>query len=313
MSTPTTSAWIPPEGMMTHAGKPIPSDLEFFAAPPSEIGKVTSAYSTLTTSTQPLSTTQRVFRSLLWGIGFAVIASLILMALRIPLPYNAVGGVIIGAIATVVIYTYILVFHQVCSYVGEQGLAEYTIQGSRLDQPKARIMCFKDAANLYTSQVRRYVNGAYQGTDFRYSWQIPGGKPFEIRGTHHAQKGLPDDKSNWHFANAAEAVWSDHMLQVVNDQFQRLGYVEFPMQQANPQAVRVGKGFLEFVLKDGSTQPVTVADMKDIKLQSGSFYFAHKDARWWSGKGKYEFMYSSLPNAQLFLLCMQQLAGIRWS
>ncbi|MBD2461985.1 hypothetical protein H6G89_13100 [Oscillatoria sp. FACHB-1407] len=309
----TSSAWIPPAGITTHAGKPISSDLEFFAAPPIEIGKITSAYSTLTVSTQPLSTAQRLFRALLWGIGFTVVTALLVTAFHIPLPWNVLTGLVVGAIAAALIYTYILVFYQTCSYVGEQGIAEYSINGSRSAEPESSIMRFQDAANLYTSQTRRYKNGAYQGTDFRYTWQMPGRKPFEIWGTHHAQQGLPDDTSNWHFANAAEAAWSNHLLRVINEQLQRLGYVEFPMQQANPQAVRVGQGFLEFVLKDGSTQTVAVTDMKDIKLQSGSFYFAHKDARWWSGKGKYEFMYSNLPNAQLFLLCLNQLAGIRWS
>ena len=81
----------------------------------------------------------------------------------------------------------------------------------------------------------------------------------------------------------------------------------------NPKAVRIGSGFLEFVLKNGSTQRVEVADMKNISLGGGTFQFLHKDSRWWSGKGKYAFSYAQLPNAKLFLLCLDRLVGIRWS
>lgn len=80
----------------------------------------------------------------------------------------------------------------------------------------------------------------------------------------------------------------------------------------NPQLVRVGKGFLEFVTPQGEAQRAMVADIREAKLHSGQFQFKHQDARWWSGQGKYRFTYGSMPNARLFLLCLRQLAGVTW-
>jgi hypothetical protein len=309
MSKTLGSTWIPAEGITRHAGSPIPPDLDFFVAPPAEIGKVVSADSTLTVSTHPLPLGKRFFRSFLVGVGFACLIWLILnFFIKIQSDLTVLG---VGTIATVWAYFTFNVFDHKCSYVGEQGIVEYSIRNSRLAQPQVRLMCFKDAANLYTSRIIRYRNYSYRGTSYTYAWQMIGKKAYQLSGSYYKERGWPDDKDYWHFANSAEASWTSYLLQGVNQQLQRLGYIEFPMQ-GNPKAVRVGNGFLEFVLKDDSTQRVAVADMKDTdKLQSGIFRFTHKDARWWSGKGKYEFNYSNLPNANLFLLCLRQLTGIQ--
>jgi hypothetical protein len=70
---------------------------------------------------------------------------------------------------------------------------------------------------------------------------------------------------------------------------------------------------MEFVTKKDGAQRVMVADMRDILLGSGTFQFKHQDSRWWSGKGKYSFQYSNIPNANVFLICLKQFAGISWN
>ncbi|VEP11392.1 conserved hypothetical protein [Hyella patelloides LEGE 07179] len=115
----------------------------------------------------------------------------------------------------------------------------------------------------------------------------------------------------WHFADSAEAAWSSYCLKNLSNQLKKLGYVEFPLV-GNPRSVRVGMGFLEFLLKDHSTQRVAVSDMKNISLGRGVFRFNHKDAGWF-GKGNYSFSYAKLPNARLFLICLDRLVGISWS
>ena len=301
------SKWIPGTEVTRHAGSPIPEGMDFFVAPPPDIGQVVSAESTLTVSKHPMPPERRLMVSFLVGVPVAVMV-LLIMSFTIE---AMVVAVIPAAIAGSLIYFFTRFSHQ-CSYVGEQGMVEFKISGSRSAEPKANLLRFKEAENLYTSQTRHYYNGVYTSTFYEYKWTRGSGRDYRLTGSYRSEKGQPKDKDKWHFASSAEAIWSGYKLQAISNQLDKLGYAEFPMQ-GNPQAVRVGSGFLEFVLKDGTAQRVDVNDMRDIKLGSGLFQFAHHDARWWSGRGKYAFTYGKLPNARLFLLCLDKLAGIRWS
>jgi len=301
------SVWMPREGVTRHSGSAIPQDMEFFATPPLEIGKVISAESTLKTSIQAGLTPLRIIvcsLSGLLGAGIGWYLAVVAGLLSTTLVWT------IGSLAVLIAY-WATRFSHGCSYVGENGIARYTLKGDRNANPKADILPFKDAANLYTSQTRQYVNGVYTSTAYAYWFGKQSGQKYKLLGQYRNEQGWPEAKNSWHFANAAEAAWNNYLLPVVNEQLDRLGYVEFPMQ-GKLQAVRVGSGFMEFVVKGGVPQRVQVADMKDITLGSGVFQFKHKDAQWWSGKGKYSFNYSNIPNARLFLLCLDRLTGIRW-
>jgi hypothetical protein len=216
------------------------------------------------------------------------------------------------AIGGGVIAYYHLKFSHCCSYVGEQGIAIYRIRGSRSAKVNTQMLLFKEATNLYTSQTRNYYNGAYSGTTYSYNWILTNRQKFVLSGSHGAEKGVPGYMNEWHCANAGENAWNNTLLPAINDQLNRLGYVEFPIQ-GNPQAVRIGDGFMEFVTKNGSVTRCEGTDMKDITLGGGTFKFNHKDATWWSGKGKFSFTYSNIPNARLFLICLERLMGIRWN
>jgi hypothetical protein len=202
-------------------------------------------------------------------------------------------------------------FPPCCSYVGDQGIVEFKLQGSRSGTPKPNLLLFKDAANLFTSQVRSYVNGAYTGTNYTYLWTKISDEPYLLRGFYKSKKSLPKDGNSWHFANAAEIAWTYYLLPTMNEQFAQLGYIEFPLS-GSLKAIRIGSGFLEFILEDGIPQRAVVSDMKNITLDSGVFQFTHKDARWWSGKGKYSFTYGNIPNAHLFIFCLKRLTKISW-
>jgi hypothetical protein len=289
------------EGVTRHAGSPIPADTIFFAAPPPEIGWVISAESTLRSSEQAMSQEKRLIISLLSGLAVA----LLIWGMSRSIFWTVVLGISVGLLVHACIR-----FHHRCSYVGEQGIIEFWISGSPSTKPKERSLYFRDATNLYTYKVRRYYNRVYTGTDYVYKWTKTSGNTHQLSGGYRAENSLPKENNSWYFANSAEAAWSNHLLKDLNDQLNRFGYIEFPIQ-GNPKAVRIGIDFLEFVSKNDTTQRATVADMKDIRLSSGLFQFKHKDSKWWSGKGKYSFRYDNIPNARLFLLCLKQLTGIQ--
>ncbi len=304
------SNWIPNANIVRHSGSPIPQEMVFLAAPPPEIGKIISAESTLGAvkkKESPFSQFSNAINGAIFG-GFlgALVSAFI--------PKLAVIIIIIGAIIGIIVY--IEKVPNRFSYVGEQGIALYTItnHSSPSSEMKIDILCFQQVKNLYTSQTRRYYNHSYTSTSYRYEFEKTVGNSYIINGSHHSENQLPPDDNHWHFASAAESAWTVYLLPIANDHLNRLGYVDFPFQSPEQlQSIRIGDGWMEFVMKNGTSQRATVADMKDIKLGAGHFQFNHKDAKWWSGKGKYSFDYSNIANAQMFLICLDRLTGIRWN
>ncbi|NJK30058.1 MAG: hypothetical protein HC940_07845 [Acaryochloris sp. SU_5_25] len=298
--------WIPAGNVTRHTDSLIAPDMDFFADPPPEIGTIISADSSLNSSSESKRIQSRI-RSCLWeGIYGAAIGGLVALAVELPL-LGSLIGVAIAVILVLLSTRY--AYH--CSYVGERGIALSYLKGHRSAQPQTRIFCFQDGKNLYTQQTRSYYNGIYTGTTFNYRWTRLSTPDFKLEGAHRSEKGNPPPENLWHFADAAEGAWSVHLLQLVDQQLDQLGYVEFPIK-SSLNAVRIGSGFMEFEEKNGTRQRVDVADMKDIRLGSGVFQFKHKGTTWWSGKGKYSFAYSNLPNARLFLICLDRLTGIHW-
>ncbi len=302
------SQWVPKGGITRHTGSPIPPEMDFFVVPPPDIGKILSADSTLTTLQQPLPLGIRLLIALAVGLVMAVATFFAIAPLQLDLMLPLILG--IGGLVGLLAYFSIQFSHR-CSFVGDSGIVEYRIRGSRSSTPRKRLLYFSNAKELYTSQVRNYSRQTYTDTSYDYTWICNTGKPFRLRGRFKSYEGWPKEGDAWHFANAAEFAWSAYLLQFANQQLEQVGYVEFPLK-SNPKAVRVGDGYIAFQLKDGSTQQASVQDMKDISLDGGRFQFTHKDARWWSGKGKYAFTYSTIPNARLFLLCLDRLARISW-
>lgn len=298
------SSWQPSSNIKSHAGSPPNADADFFMPPPPTIGELISADTTLkTSSANPMPAALR------WTIvAIASIGSFMVILLGLHSTLFALGAAgVNGWLAWLCTR-----FHHTCSYVGSKGLISYELIDSRSAMPKENLLLFADAHSLYTRTTRNYYNGIYTGTTYTYTWRKNSGNQHVITGSYRSEKTSPKESDRWHFANIAESVWSSHLLSTLDDEIEKNGYIEFPIVGAL-QAVRVGTGFMEFVTKKDGVQRVMVADMRDILLGSGTFQFKHQDSRWWSGKGKYSFEYANIPNARVFLICLNELAGISWN
>jgi hypothetical protein len=300
--------WFPGKDVTLHTGEAIPQERDFFAAPPPEIGAIISADTSLTRAKQPLPIVQRLGISAILG---SIVGLGIMLAGQLGEFDPTFWMLLFGLGFAAPIYFFFTKFEHTCSYVGTSGIARYRLKGNRTNKPTLEMLCFRDAMNLITKSTRNYFNYIYAGTSYSFIWSKSTGRPYQVQGRYHDEKGWPERHHEWHFLRAAEQIWSNYKLESANLELKQKGYVEFPMS-GNPQAVRIGSGFMEFVERSGNAQRVEVADMKDIRLASGVFQFSHKDARWWSGRGRYVFNYANIPNAQLFLICLDSLAGIRW-
>jgi hypothetical protein len=200
-------------------------------------------------------------------------------------------------------------FSHTSTYVGREGVARFTCAGSR-DNVQEEAFAFRDAADLRTSQVRRYTNGVYQGTDYSYTWtDVAGRARFLISGTHGSEAGTPPPEDPYHFAVASELAWSLYLLDGIDRQIMTKGEVRFNLRGSDyvavgPEALRLRLGSKEVTC---ATQ-----DIGSVSIHQGVFTVKRKDAKegWFSSSGVFKFDYGSLANAQLFLFVVQRVAGV---
>jgi hypothetical protein len=310
--TPVT--WLPPIEVKDHMGNPLPADREFFAPPPAQVGPVVSAWSTLRASAAASSGALKMFIMLI--SGGAAAGAVYLLVDRDVIRLRGNEQLVVAAISAAVVALIVAVTfkwrHQ-CNYIGENGVAIYATSAWRGGRSigKSQILTFNNAAALTTHQVRHYHNGVYTGTNFNFSWfDQTGRRMFVISGSHHSKKGKPKPNSKFNLAVAAELAWSRHYLARAIQELEQTGFATFAAK--GNHFVRIGPGVIEFHFKGDPVQ-MHRADIRDVKLASGTMTFYHNDAKWFSSRGKYSLEYGQLTNARVFLLMLDKLMGYRFA
>jgi hypothetical protein len=306
----------PPQekALPTHAGSTIGPDDDLFVAAPAEIGEVLSASTSLKKNQEPRSPTSRMTIAAVVGIVLAVVALAITNAygsyrlsqaeqLGWPLGAWAVGA-LIGWLASG--------FRHSCTYVGRNGVAEFSCRGSRENLTKQAVFTFTNATELRTSQTRHYTNGVYTQTTYTYNWTDQNGaNSYAIKGAYRSEKGTPKPTDRYHFACAAEVAWSLHYLERAQAELKERGSVHFALDGEN--WVDVGPGFVELSFR-GQAARCDVADIAQVSINQGTFTIKRKDAKvgWFSSNGVFSFQYGRMANAKVFLFSLDKLAGFRF-
>jgi len=123
-----------------HRGEARAFDVELFAAPPPEIGTITSAESTLRPGKEPFSPPVRLLILLLPAAAVFGIVWVLTQGMR-PSERESlriIGGGMGGAVALLVAWYYTRFKHR-CTYVGEGGAALFELRGSRDRTPSAKV------------------------------------------------------------------------------------------------------------------------------------------------------------------------------
>lgn len=295
-----------------HSGQPRPMDAEFFAPPPPMIGKITSAETSLRQGKGPLSMPVRLTIAAL--VAGVIIAGMIGLGhlsdvKRQDREILAIIGYIIAAIAAAIVM-FVTRFKATCGYVGEEGVAVFTMRRTRDAEPEMEMFLFTDAAEVHASQTRQFYNGVYTGTTYDYRWTDSAGRRvFRRNGTYRGKDKPPKQGDPFHFADSAEIAWSQHYLERALKQLEAEGSMSFRVDRK--RVVRVGPGFLEFHF---GAEPVRVTrdDIAAVSLSEGTFSFKHKDAKWYSLSGKYNFQYGMMANPKVFILALDKLMGYSW-
>ncbi len=293
-----------------HSGQQRGAEAEFFAEPPAEIGKVRSAESTLKPGRQPMALPLRL---LIAGIlGGGIVSGgywLARDAGQADRDTYQILGWVFGMMAVGVVLL-ITRFKVVCSFVGEQGVAKFTLKGNREAKPKASLLLFAQAEELRAKQTRHYVNGVYTGTNYDFIWTGPGGQRlWRLQGNYRQRKKGLRAGEPFRLVQAAEFAWSLYYLERADKALKSEGSIPFRVDKQ--RVVRVGPGFIEFQF-GGEPVRLTREDIASVNLGGGTFQFKHKDAKWYSRSGKYSFQYANMANGRVFLLALEKLMGYQW-
>jgi hypothetical protein len=306
-TAPPPSGGGPPLGeVLNHNRQPLPRGLDFFVAPPPEIGLLLSAFSTLRRGRKPWPIGARV------GLLVGAIVSGVLSAVFFAFGRQGVLAVLAAVLTLVAALVVWLVtrFNHRCTYVGQLGAARFTCHGGRRNV-RGRVFLFAEATELRTAQTRHYYNGAYTGTDYRFTWtDFHGGRVFHLGGRYHNAAGNPKAKDPFHFAMATELAWSLYLLTQAPRQLADGGSIRFGLRGAD--SLRLGSGYIALNRK-GETITLRGDEIARIRIQHGIVSILEPGAKegWFSSSGVYKFAYSELANAQFFLILMDHLFGVR--
>jgi hypothetical protein len=281
--TQTDESWQPAPGITDHSGAPLDPALDFFAAPPAEIGPVSSGWSTLARGQFVWPTWLRValFAAL------SLLAGVVAIHFTDPLidasgpdawaPHSIIWTLsAAGGLVALWLVKVPRARHE-CTYVGRDGVAVFTLRSGRVVRP-LRVLPFASTHGLYRSDTHQYLNGAiYGGTSFHFSWRDADGQELLVWRGGHTEKGrAPRRRSVHELASAVERAWNGHRLRRAATEVATHGYTEF--RTLRKAVIRVAPGLIEIADGKGGTHRLTRAHAPAIDLHNGRLSIRTDDA-----------------------------------
>jgi hypothetical protein len=278
--------------------------------PPSEIGPVVTAKSSLRTGVQPRPPAARAGMIMI-SAGLALIAVvLVVVAFK---PRSLAPFILFPLLAALVvggIVGFRTRFRHSCSYVGREGVARFICSGDRDNLAVRDVFLFRDAAEVRTSQTRHYVNGGYTGTEYVYTWtDVAGRQRWVWKGRYHSQEGPPKPEDPFYFGRSAESAWTGYLLPGAFRQLELSGSVLFRV--ARNDWIRVTP--MSLILHFGGRQDEwNREDLANVAFDGGAIKIRRRGAKegWFSSTGVFKFDFAGLSNAQLFFFLVERVLGV---
>jgi hypothetical protein len=320
-----------------HDGKPLSPDDYFSVAPDPSIGPVISSQSNKTRSG---------FKSMIggeWGamIGLSICAFIFggiagavivdvglrqlfargiyqLMEHRsLLMVVFGLGGAIVPT--AVVILAVWMLRKERLTWVGAQGLMRWEkgVLGT-----KSEVFRFADARSLTVQRTRHYVNGAYSGTNYNYTWWGPGSaKAFVIAGQYaEPEAGVlprkpPAAHDQIYFATAAERGWSRYRITQIDHELKASGQAAFGTTAG---VIRIGRGaqrgqgWIQFE-QGGKTDRLERNQIESVSLLQGALTIKRVGAKegWFSSEGVFRFSVAGMADFAVFAAIFEEELGLR--
>jgi hypothetical protein len=292
---------------------------DFFRPAPPEIGKLITRHTSLTEEVQPQPIAVRLMYGglITGGIMFLLLIGAVVVNLiaRQPIPLFVTVLILFGLGVIVAGLTLWWVFDSsyfthYCAYVGQDGVAQYACMGDRDRSTKEEMLLFEYGADLRVSTTHHYMNGAYTGTHFNYTWtNRDNEKLFEITGMHGAENDMPPEANIFYFALESERIWSIHLLDKVLAKLKEGKTQKFRLSGENYILLRSDSLQLNL---NGRQQEFSRRDLAEMRIQNGEITLKepHSHEGWFTSTGVHQFAFAELSNARVFLLLMQSIFNI---
>jgi hypothetical protein len=316
---------------LQHDGTPIPPEDYFAVSPDDAIGRISNAQSNKTRS----GFKSRVGNEWSVLIALAVIAFLCGGGLGIGITTEVINGFfargiwqpmeyrttlsIIGGLGGAIVPTVIVVFlatmlrKERMSWVGEAGLMRWE---KGLFGSKSETFRYADGVSLTSQRTRHYVNGAYSGTRYNYTWWGPNGKKaFVIEGQYsEAGAGLVKGKATpahdpAMFAFAAERGWSRYRIAQVDREIAARGVAAFGTSTG---IIRIGREFVEFE-QAGKVERLDRSQIQSATVLQGFLTIKRVGAKegWFSSDGVFKFPVSGMADFAVFAAIFEEQLKLR--
>jgi hypothetical protein len=193
-----------------------------------------------------------------------------------------------------------------CSYVGEAGIARFSLKLPRENQRGGQVLRFAEVTDLRASWEERFAAGRYTDSAVNLAWLDTAGTPtFGFFGSFMGAN--PAASAQWRFADAAEDAWTQFLLRGAGREAMRgTGHLDFRLLSGGQ--VRIGRGYLEYMspvprLCDRCEAP----DAITITMEGTAFILAHRDKTRFGDTGIFKVDYNDVINSKLFWLALGRL------
>ncbi|TWT63120.1 hypothetical protein [Rubinisphaera italica] len=265
-------------GLVTHKGEEFQEAYVLLSPPPSEIGELRSAFSTLCESTFNRTVLNRIMYALTIGIFCSL---LFLFAAGIfhdihPDNWQQALDDYISSMAIVCLIVTLFIFllrrrKHISTYVGTNGIAKFTCFEDQLDGcVNSHILSFKDASELRWIFNDVFVHGGYSGSSFVFRWLNSNQQEvFLINGSFHDKDYSPPLDNEYYFAAAAQTSWNHIQYERSIQELKQNGFASFRVFESD--MISVGVGYLEFVF-DGTSVRLPPDEVELFTLREGALH-----------------------------------------
>lgn len=300
--------------LLDHLGNPVRPDADFFQAPPDEIGPLISAHSTLKQGTQPLSWVLQVVLTGFFGVLFSFAFWLFANFVNADQPSKRETTTIlypcIGAVLGMFLAWRHVGFGHQCSFVGEAGVACYTMKHGRKGTVEQAVLRFSDALSLLSRVVPQEFVGLFSWNSYDFQWRDGSNKTrFRLEGAFRRANPRSRHWNAYSLAFAADLAWTAYLTDIANETIREQGFFQFNLSDG--RWVRVGSGYLQLNLRGGEPVRVDRTMVESFHLKQGVFSVRMVDAAVFGRRGKYSFSLDELENSSLFQLIVSRLTGVR--
>jgi len=320
-NNPLSSKWHPSDNINDHSGRAISDDEEvvFFCSPPSSIGPLISASSTLKKGDSPHSSLIKLVAMLSAGFALALLTKLLL-----PVPFKHISSNLLHVLTIVISLmgvfwvNNLMKFSKKCSYVGSKGFFDGLIEEPLSKPPLESIVLFEDVSALYSRLVDIYRDELYEETTYSFSWEDKDGESlYSVDGSYN--KMVVPCNNLYHFYSKASDIWNSQLFSKSVANLEKGNIVFFNIKfndikkydtiKKNNDINKIGlnNALFEFCYEN-EIEKIHFNDIKEIVVKEGSIAIFYSETSLGNKDGKYLLKLSYISNADTFVGLLTMLS-----